>query len=246
LRDLSVTIAPGERVALVAGSGAGKSTIAALLARLISPSAGCILANGVDISLLALHDVRRTICVVEQMPFVFSGTLLDNLRYGTWDAAPETIEAAVVLTELTDVIRAAPLGLASVLEEEGRNLSVGQRQRIALARAIVRAPAVVVLDEATSGLDGDTEARIFAGLESWLGGRTLLVISHRLATVARFDRILVLADGRLVGDGSLPDLMQTSPAFAQLFADQLGATQRSLAHGTRAPHERGVRLSGSL
>lgn len=222
--DLDLTIAPGERIAVVGGSGAGKSTLAALLARLVEPSAGRVLINGSDLGRLSLHDVRRMVCVVEQEPFIFSGTLLDNLRYGSWGAASAAIDAAVAVTELTDLVQNLPAGLATILEEGGRNLSVGQRQRVALARAIIRAPTVLVLDEATSGLDGETEARIFSALEGWLGERTLIAISHRLATVARFDRIVVLAARMVVGDGPLADLRRTTPVFSQLFADQIDRT----------------------
>jgi ABC-type bacteriocin/lantibiotic exporter with double-glycine peptidase domain len=218
-------VAPGERLALVGGSGAGKSTVAALLIRLIEPTGGRILLDDMDLSGLALADVRRSVCLVEHQPFIYSGTVRDNLRYGTPAASPQAVAAAIAITELTEVIGALPQGMETVLEEEGHNLSAGQRQRVALARAIVREPAILILDEATSGLDGDTEARIFASLERWLGARTLIVMSHRLSTVARFSRIVVLADGRVAGDGSLTHLAATCEPFSTLFADQMAALQ---------------------
>jgi subfamily B ATP-binding cassette protein MsbA len=221
LRGLTVELAPGDPVALVAASGGGKSTLAALLVRFADPQAGRILLDGVDLRRLSLAALRRAVCVVEQEPFLFSGRLIDNLRYGSWDAPRQRIEDAVRLTGLAPLVDTLPAGLDTPMEEAGRNLSVGQKQRIALARAIVRAPGVLVLDEATSALDSDAERQIFAQLHPWLGERTTLVIAHRLSTISRFERVIVLDRGTVVGDGPVPALLETCPAFKQLFADQL-------------------------
>jgi len=221
LEGIDLRIAPHETVALVAASGGGKSTLAGLLSRFADPQRGRILLDGIALNTLQLAVLRRAVCVVEQNPFIFSGPLIDNLRYGSWDAPRDAIDAAVALAGLGSLVAALPGGLHSVLQEAGRDLSGGQKQRIALARAIVRNPAVLVLDEATSALDSDTEGQMFAQLGHWLRQRTVLVMAHRLATVSRFRRVVVLDGGRVVGDGSVDHLLRTCPTFVQLFAEQL-------------------------
>ncbi len=229
LEGLELTLHAGRAAALVAGSGGGKSTLAALLLRFDRPQGGRILLDGHDLQELRLADVRRAVCVVEQEPAVWSGTLGDNLRYGMSGASAEVLAAAARLVGLDRLPRFAP-GLATPIAEGGRTLSGGERQRIALGRAIVRDPALLVLDEATSALDGDAEAEILDDLAPWLARRTVLTLAHRLSTVARCSRILVLHHGRIAGDGSLPELLAGCPAFVELFADQLAA-----AGVTKAP-----------
>ena len=221
LDNLALRIAPRETVAVVAASGGGKSTLAGLLVRFIHPQRGRILLDGIDIRALRLADLRRAVCVVEQDPFIFSGPLIDNIRYGSPDASRATIAAAVACAGIEALASTLPGGLEASLQEAGSNLSGGQKQRIALARAIVRDPAVLVLDEATSALDSDSEGQIFAELGQWLRQRTVLVMAHRLATISRFERIIMLQGGRVVGDGSVADLVQSCPAFGELFAEQL-------------------------
>ena len=221
LNDLTLCIAPRETVAVVAASGGGKSTLASLLVRFADPQHGCILLDGVDVRALRLADLRRAICVVEQDPFIFSGPLIDNICYGSPHASRAAIEAAVVRAGLEPLVGTLPGGLRASLQEAGGDLSGGQKQRIALARAIVRDPAVLVLDEATSALDSDSEGQIFAGIAPWLRQRTVLVMAHRLATISRFERLIVLQGGRVVGDGSIAGLLQSCPAFGELFAEQL-------------------------
>ena len=221
LDHFDLRIPPHETVALVAASGGGKSTLASLLVRFVEPNAGRILLDGVELRALPVDAVRRRICVVEQEPFIFSGPLLDNIRYGSWQAPRATIESAVALAGLERLVSALPGGLHARLDEVGRDLSGGQKQRIALARAIVRDPAVLVLDEATSALDSDTERQVFTRLAAWLARRTVLIMAHRLSTISRFDRVVVLEGGQVVGDGSVPELLQHCPAFSRLFAEQL-------------------------
>jgi len=221
LRDFHLAIAPRETVAVVAASGGGKSTIANLLVRFFDPTSGRITLDGVDVRNTRLSQLRRAVCVVEQEPFIFTGSILDNLRYGTFDASAEQIRDAAALAGLDRFIAALPDGFDARLAESGHNVSGGQYQRIALARAIVRDPAVLVLDEATSAVDSETEQEIFARMEPWLARRTVIVMTHRLATVIRFRRVVVLDEGRVVGDGAPHELIRTCPVFERLFAEQV-------------------------
>lgn len=221
LEGLTLSIAPMETVGFVAASGGGKSTVANLLMRFGDPHQGRILLDGIDLRAVRLTDLRREVCVVEQDPFIFSGAVIDNIRYGSWNASVAAITSAVSLAGLEPLVSSLPGGLHAVLCEGGRDLSGGQKQRIALARAIVRDPAVLVLDEATSALDSESECQIFTDLQGWLQQRTVLVMAHRLATISRFGRIVVLDGGRVVGDGSIEQLLTGCPAFERLFAEQL-------------------------
>ncbi len=232
LNGLNLTIGPRETIALVAASGGGKSTLASLLLRFREPQQGSILLDGVDLRAIALADLRRVVCVAEQESFVFSGTLREAITYGSFDAPSERVEFAVKLAGLEDFVRAQPAGLDSNLVEGGRNLSGGQKQRIALARTVVRDPAVLVLDEATSALDGETERGIFAQMETWLAQRTVIVMSHRLATITRFNRIIVLQEGVVVGDGTVQQLLEVCPPFRAMFAEQSAPVAES-SNGSR-------------
>jgi ATP-binding cassette subfamily B protein len=223
LLDVDLVLDSRESVALVGGSGSGKTTLVSLLIRLQDPQQGRIQLDGIETRALRLSDLRRAVCLVEQDPFVFSGPLTDNLRYGRWAATGEELETAVMIAGLEPLIRSLPGGLRARLGERGHDLSGGQKQRVALARAILRDPALLLLDESFSALDSDAEAGIFDRLEQWLARRTAVVISHRLSTVSRFDRVVVLDQGRIVGDGPARALVETCPAFERLFAGQLDA-----------------------
>jgi ABC-type multidrug transport system fused ATPase/permease subunit len=227
LVDFSLIIGARETIALVGSSGAGKSTVANLLLRFLDPDAGRITLDGHDLIDLRMADLRRAVCVAEQDPFIFSGSLLDNIRYGASNASRKRIEDAVMLAGLEAYVAAMPRGLDTYLTESGRNLSGGQRQRIALARTIARDPAVLVLDEATSALDSDTERAIFLNLRQWLERRTVIVMAHRLATISRFPRVAMLQDGAIIADGPASELLSNCAAFAELFAEQLAPMQHS-------------------
>ncbi len=227
LEDFDLNIAPRETVGVVAASGGGKSTLASLMVRFADPVSGRILLDGIDVRELRLAELRRAVCVMEQMPFVFTGTLFENIRYGSPTATREEVRAAASRAGLDQFMAALPAGLESYLTESGRNLSGGQQQRIALARAIVRDPMIVVLDEATSAIDSETEEEIFSVLEPWLARRTVLLMTHRLSTVIRFPRVIVLDQGRIVGDGSVAQLLESCPVFKRLFAEQVSPLRRT-------------------
>jgi ABC-type multidrug transport system fused ATPase/permease subunit len=227
LCDLNLSIAPRQTIAIVAASGGGKSTIANLLMRFIEPTAGRILFDGVELAHAKLSHVRRKICLVEQEPFVFSGSLLENLTYPSSLVPRNKIEEAVALAGLDQFVASLPGGLESHLEESGSNVSGGQYQRIALARAILSDPAVLILDEATSALDSETEHSIFIRMQSWLARRTVLVMSHRFATLSRFQRVVVLNNGRVVGVDSPTELLRSCAVFRRLFAEQISPLENT-------------------
>jgi ATP-binding cassette subfamily B protein len=172
---------------------------------------------------MSVGELRRAVCVVEQDSFVFSGTLHENIRYGRPDADAEAVRQARQLAGLTPDLGFGPVDTDVELGEGGRELSGGERQRIAIARAILRDPAILVLDEATSALDSETEATIIDRMSSWLSRRTVICISHRFSTIARIRRVLVLETGRLVADGEVERLVQTSSTFRELFREQIAA-----------------------
>ena len=220
LDELSLAVAPGERVALVGPSGAGKSTLFALLLRFYDPQTGRVLFDGQDIRDVDPAELRAQIGLVSQEPTLFTGNAWDNIRYGRQDADPDTIRRAADAAHCTEFLERLPEGFDTQLGPGGVQLSGGQRQRIAIARAILRDPALLLLDEATSNLDADSEARIQAALEDLLRDRTSLVIAHRLATVQSADRIVVLQNGRIQAQGSHRELLARSPLYAHLAALQ--------------------------
>jgi len=225
LDGLSFRLAPGETAALVAASGGGKSTLARLALGFHTPQAGRLRIDGIDLAELDLVALRRSVGVVFQEPFLFRGSLAENLRYGAAEVSATRLRQAAETVGLEPLLRALPRGLASDLTEAGRSLSGGERQRIALGRALLRSPALLVLDEATSAIDSETEEAIFDRLTPWLAARTVLVMAHRFSTVRRLPRVLVLEHGRLVGDGSPPALLASCPSFRQLFASQVAERQ---------------------
>jgi len=227
LTEVNLAIQPGETVAVVGASGAGKSTLTSLLLRFYEPVAGRVLLDGQDIRGIRLSDLRRHIGWLGQDPFLFHGTILENIRYGSWTATAEQIEEAARLANADSFIRELPRGYDSRIGERGVDLSGGQRARLALARVILRSPAIVILDEATASLDTETEGRIWAGLADWMAGRTCIIVAHRLVTVLGCNRIVVLDGGRKVGDGTADQLQRTCPAFMRLFAEQMHLAPRA-------------------
>ena len=218
LAGVSVTIPPGETVALVGETGAGKSTFVKLVARFYDPSDGQVLVDGIPVSAYDLTAYRRRLGIVPQEPFLFAGTLRDNIAYGRPDATDAEVERAARAVGAHDVIAALPGGYRHVVSERGRSLSAGQRQLIALARAQLVDPAILILDEATSNLDLATEARVQAAMGVLAHGRTTLLVAHRLPTARAADRILVMSAGRIVEDGTHDELLDAAGSYAQLWA----------------------------
>ncbi len=216
LRDLDMAVAPGETVALVGPSGAGKTSVFQLLLRFYDPTAGRVCFDGIDLRTLDPAALRARIGLVPQEPVIFSANARDNIRYGRPEASDAEVRAAAQAAAATEFIERLPEGFESFLGQKGVRLSGGQRQRIAIARAILRAPALLLLDEATSSLDAESERLVQEALERLRRGRTTLIIAHRLATVLKADRILVMDRGRLVASGTHRELIEQDGLYARL------------------------------
>jgi len=225
LESVSFAIDPGETVALVGPSGSGKSTVLQLLLRFRDPQAGCIRLNGLDLRGIEPALLRSQIGLVSQDSAVFSATVMDNIRYGRLDATDDEVFEAARAAHALEFIERLPERWRTPLGERGVRLSGGQRQRIAIARALLRNPALLLLDEATSALDAESEREVQAALEAATSGRTTLVIAHRLATVRRASRILVLDRGRIAEQGTHASLAAAGGLYARLAAMQFDAHQ---------------------
>lgn len=222
LSDITLTIAPGQTVAFVGGTGGGKSTLVKLLLRFYEPRGGAIRLDGRALGELDLEDLRRAIGYVAQDSFLADATVAENIAYGTTQATPAQIAAAAVTAEAHEFITALPRGYDTQVGERGQKLSGGQRQRIALARAILKNPPILVLDEATSAVDNETEAAIQRSLDRVVVGRTSIIIAHRLSTVRNADMIYVLDAGRVIERGTHDDLCAADGAYAALWSLQTG------------------------
>jgi ATP-binding cassette subfamily B protein len=220
LSDLCLDIRKGETVALVGPSGGGKSTLCHLLPRFYELDAGRITLDGKDIRRYTRLSLRRKVGIVQQETFLFSGSIRDNIAYGNVDAADEEIEAAAARASLDDFIRALPNGYDTYVGERGVMLSGGQKQRIAIARVFLKNPPILILDEATSALDNVTEAQIQKALNELCQGRTTLVVAHRLSTVRRADRIVVLTGAGIAEQGSHDELLARNGLYAALWSAQ--------------------------
>jgi ATP-binding cassette subfamily B protein len=220
LSDLSFSVEPGERVALVGPSGGGKSTVFQLLLRFYDPKTGQVLLDGIDLASAKLEEIRRRIGIVPQETVVFAADVLENIRQGRPGARDDEVRAAARAASAEAFIVTLPEGYNTFLGERGTRLSGGQRQRIAIARALLKDPAVMLLDEATSALDAESERLVQQALGDLMRDRTTIVIAHRLATVLKADRILVMDDGRVVAEGTHTSLLEESPLYARLAALQ--------------------------
>jgi ATP-binding cassette, subfamily C, bacterial CydCD len=231
---ISLSVRPGERVGIVGASGSGKSTVARLLLRFYDPERGRVTMGGRDLRELSLAQVRARIAVVSQDTWLFHGTVEDNLRMGRPDATAEQLRAAARAANAEEFILRLPQDYATVVGERGVRLSGGQRQRIAIARALLRDAPILVLDEALSSVDAESEALIQAALDRLMVGRTTLVFAHRLSSVIGADRILVLDEGRVVEQGTHAELMARHGAYARLMAGQAQDSSGAVAVGARA------------
>jgi ATP-binding cassette subfamily B protein len=225
LRDYTLEVAPGETVAIVGPSGAGKSTTLQLLLRFYDPERGRICIDSQDLRSLDPLELRRQIGFVPQETVLFGASARENISYGRPGASAAEIEAAARAAAADEFIRDLPAGYDTFLGERGTRLSGGQRQRIAIARAILKDPPILLLDEATSALDAESERLVQAALARLMRDRTTLVIAHRLATVLRADRTVVLDSGRVVAIGTHAELLHTSPLYARLAALQFASVE---------------------
>ena len=218
---MSLSVAAGETIALVGPSGAGKTTLFQCLLRFYELSAGSISINGQNINELSLHSLRNCIATVPQDAVIFSANALENIRYGKPDASDEEVIAAAKVAQVDEFVRKLPDGYQTFLGERGTRLSGGQRQRIAIARAILKDAPILLLDEATSALDAESEILVQQGLNAAMQNRTTLMIAHRLSTVQKANRIIVLENGRIVEIGSPSQLREQGGLYARLATLQL-------------------------
>jgi len=228
LEGFDLVVPAGSTLGIVGATGSGKSTIVKLLLRLYEINSGRILLDGMPIDTLRLDDLRRAIGLVSQEVFLFHGSVAENIAYGSFNASQAAIENAARLAEADGFIAELPYGYDTIVGERGQRLSGGQRQRLALARAILKDPPVLILDEATAAVDNETEAAIQRSLDLITAQRTTIVIAHRLSTVRRADRIVVMQEGRIVETGRHDDLLLRGQAYAELWRVQAGLISTSV------------------
>ncbi len=216
LEEIDLEIEPGTTVALIGRSGSGKTTLASLVPRFYDVGSGRVLVDGVDVREVSRRSLRREIGVISQDPFLFSASVRDNIAFGVPDVPQELVEAAARAAQAHEFVERLPHGYDTVIGERGITLSGGQRQRLAIARALVIDPRILILDDATASVDATTEAQIRAGLLEALRDRTTIVIAHRLSTIALADEVVVLDHGRVVARGTQAELLETSPVFREI------------------------------
>jgi ATP-binding cassette subfamily B protein/subfamily B ATP-binding cassette protein MsbA len=218
LRDINLSIAPNQIVGLVGGTGAGKSTLLSLVPRFYDPTTGSVMLDGRDVREITKKSLRAQIAIVLQDTLLFSTTVRENIAYGRPDATEEEIIEAARRAQADEFVRQLPQGYSSLIGERGGHLSVGQRQRIGIARAFLKNAPILLLDEPTSALDPSTEAAIMETIKELMRGRTTLIATHRLATIHNLDQIIVLDHGRIIEQGRGPELLTRGGVYAKLYA----------------------------
>jgi ABC-type multidrug transport system fused ATPase/permease subunit len=218
LRDINLSIAPNQIVGLVGGTGAGKSTLLSLVPRFYDPTTGSVMLDSRDVREIAKKSLRAQIAIVLQDTLLFSTTVRENIAYGRPDATEAEIIEAARRAQADEFIQQMPQGYSSLVGERGGHLSVGQRQRIGIARAFLKNAPILLLDEPTSALDPSTEAAIMETIKELMRGRTTLIASHRLATIHNLDQIIVLEHGRMIEQGRGPELLTRGGVYAKLYA----------------------------
>jgi ATP-binding cassette subfamily B protein len=221
LHDIALDVKPGQCVAILGATGAGKSVLMSLIPRFYDPTSGRVLIDGLDARQLHLDDLRRNIGIVFQESFLFSNTIATNIAFGHPEATPAQIERAARIAAAHDFIAALPKGYDTILGESGSTLSGGQRQRLAIARAVLLEPAILLLDDPTAAIDSETEHEIFEALDRAIAGRTTFIVAHRLSTLRRADFIIVMEDGRIVQRGTHRELMQVPGPYLRVARLQL-------------------------
>jgi ATP-binding cassette subfamily B protein len=216
LQDVDLEIEPGKTIALIGHTGSGKTTLASLVPRFYDVSSGRVTVDGVDVREVGLTSLRRSIGIVAQDPFLFSATVRENILFGAPGATDEELERAARLAQAHEFIERLPDGYDTMVGERGITLSGGQRQRLALARALVIDPRILILDDATASVDATTEARIRSGLREAMKGRTTIIIAHRLSTIALADELVVLDRGRIAGRGTDRELLATNAVYREI------------------------------
>ncbi len=222
LQDISFTARPGETIAILGATGSGKTSLVNLIARLYDPTEGRVLIDGVDVREFSKAELHRNIAVALQEAVLFSGTVAENIRFGCPDASDEDVVAAARAAQADEFIQSKPEGYQSAVGQRGANFSGGQKQRLAIARALCIQPRILILDDSTSAVDVETEVAIQAALDTLMADRTSFIVAQRISTVLRADRILVLDQGRIVAQGTHRELMGSSPIYRDIYLSQLG------------------------
>jgi ATP-binding cassette subfamily B protein len=225
LRNVSFTALPGQTTAIIGSTGAGKTTLLSMVPRLYDATGGAVRVDGVDVRDIEPDDLWARIGLVPQRPYLFSGTVASNLRYGDPDATDEELWAALEVAQGADFVRAMPDGLAASIAQGGTNVSGGQRQRLAIARALVRKPEIYLFDDSFSALDLATDARLRAALKPVTAAATVVIVAQRVSTITDADQILVLDDGQIVGKGTHDELLSTCPTYVEIVESQHAAQE---------------------